>query len=88
MKDSSFKAKVEEYLLNDAANKDLNIGSIAFDTNLWNEGLVDSFRVMDLVFFLEDLLGEEINFEHNIIGNFQTIRMMYNTLVLKSAGKV
>ena len=88
MEEHSFKAKVEEYLLIDPANKNLGLSSINFDANLWNEGLVDSFRVMDLVFFLEDLLGEEINFEHNIIGNFQTIRMMYNTLVLKSVGKV
>jgi hypothetical protein len=85
MEQSVFNAKVEAYLLNDPTNKNLGIPSIGADVNLWNTGLVDSFRIMELVFFLEDILGEEINFEHNIIGNFQSLQMMYSTLVLKTA---
>jgi acyl carrier protein len=85
MKDLIFKERVEKFLLEDESNKQLQRVSIDFDTNLWNEGLVDSFRIMELVFFLEDLLGREIAFEHNIIGSFQSIRMMHNLLVLESA---
>jgi len=87
MKDLIFKERVEKFLLSEDSNKDLQRESIDFDTNLWNEGLVDSFRIMELVFFLEDLLGIEIAFEHNIIGSFQTIRMMHNSLVLNPATK-
>lgn len=83
MTDTAFKSKVEEFLLNDLTNQSLGLLSIDFDTNLWNDGLVDSFRIMELVFFLEDLLGKEIHFEHNIIGKFQTIRSMHNEFVLK-----
>jgi acyl carrier protein len=85
MKDLIFKEHVEKFLLSEDSNRHLQRVSIDLDTHLWNEGLVDSFRIMELVFFLEDLLGREIAFEHNIIGSFQTIQSMYDSLVLKPA---
>lgn len=81
MEKQVFKSRVETFLLNDEANKNQNITSVDFDTNLWDNGLVDSFRIMELILFLEDLIGAEISVENNFISNFHTINLMYNSLV-------
>jgi acyl carrier protein len=83
MQQNLFKEKVEAFLLNDASNKELNLLFIDLDTNLWDKGLVDSFRIMELILFLEDFLGKEISVESNFISNFHTIGSMYNSLVLQ-----
>ena len=73
-----FKQKVEAFLLQDPKN---NTGQIELDTHLWDNGLVDSFRMVELVMFLEDLLSREIDINSNFTSNFHTIRKMYNALV-------
>jgi acyl carrier protein len=73
-----FKQKVEAFLLQDPKNK---TGQIELDTHLWDNGLVDSFRMVELVMFLEDLLSREIDINSNFTSNFHTIRKMYTALV-------
>ena len=81
MEITDFKQKVEAYLLDDPNNQDVK--NIDLDTHLWDNGLVDSFRMVGLITFLEDLLDLEINIESNFITNFHTIGRMYNTVVPK-----
>lgn len=76
-----FTEAVTQFLLKDTANQSLDIQQIKPDTNLWKEGLIDSFRIMELVFFLEDLLQIEIDFEYSLIRNFESIDTIYDTLV-------
>jgi acyl carrier protein len=83
MEKTLFKEHVEKFLLNDVTNEDSQLTAIDFNTNLWDAGLVDSFRVMELILFLEDLLGKEISVESNFISNFHTVDAMYRTLVQK-----
>lgn len=84
MKIEEFKVSVEDYLLNEDANKERVIGEIKIDTNIWDAGLVDSFRIMELILFLEDLLGKEISVESNYLSNFYTIEKMHAFLVCKN----
>jgi len=77
-----FLKEVESFLLSDESNKEHNISSIDPSANLWDLGLVDSFRIMELILFLEDILGKEINVESNFIRNFHTMDLMYESLVL------
>lgn len=83
MEKSVFKEHVEKFLLNDITNEGSQMTAIDFNTNLWDAGLVDSFRIMELILFLEDLLGREISVESNFISNFHTVDAMYRTLVQK-----
>jgi acyl carrier protein len=83
MEKSVFKVHVEKFLLNDVTNEESQLTAIDYNTNLWDAGLVDSFRVMELILFLEDLLGKEISVESNFISNFHTVDAMYRTLVQK-----
>lgn len=78
MNENLFKQKVEEYLRSDPKNKS---AIIELDTHLWDNGLVDSFRMVELVIFLEDLLNRDIDINSNFISNFHTIRKMYASLV-------
>ncbi len=83
MEKTLFKEHVEKFLLNDVTNEDAQLTAIDYSTNLWDAGLVDSFRIMELILFLEDLLGKEISVESNFISNFHTVDAMYRTLVQK-----
>lgn len=76
-----FKEHIEKFLLSDITNEGATLTAIDTGTNLWDAGLVDSFRVMELILFLEDLLGKEISVESNFISNFHTVDAMYRTLV-------
>ena len=77
-----FKNEIEKFLLNHPSNSEQEISAIDFNTNLWDSGLVDSFRIMELILFLEDLLNQEVSIENNFITNFHTVDKMYNSLVL------
>lgn len=76
-----FKEHVEKFLLNDITNEGSALTVIDTSTNLWDAGLVDSFRIMELILFLEDLLGKEISVESNFISNFHTVDAMYRSLI-------
>jgi acyl carrier protein len=79
MQENVFKEKVEQFLLKDPKNQ---VSQVELDTHLWDTGLVDSFRMVELIMFLEDLLSKEININSNFTSNFHTIRKMYNALVV------
>lgn len=78
MEEYLFKQKVEEYLRRDPKNKSVQI---ELDTHLWDNGLVDSFRMVELVIFLEDLLNRDLDINSNYISNFHTIRKMHAALI-------
>jgi acyl carrier protein len=82
MEKSIFKDNVQKFLLSDVSNSESQVLKIDYGTNLWDVGLVDSFRIMELILFLEDLTGTEISVESNSITNFHTIDSMYNSLDL------
>jgi len=81
MKIEEFKKMVEVYLVNEPSNKAAGAESVELETNLWDSGLIDSFRTMELILFLEDQLGKEISVESNYLSNFYTIQAMYDSLV-------
>jgi len=78
MDENVFKQKVEEHLRKDPKNKS---AIIELDTHLWDNGLVDSFRMVELVIFLEDLLNRDLDINSNFISNFHTIRKMHASLL-------
>lgn len=45
---------------------------ISYDDNLFDEGILNSLRVIDLVIELEDLLGIEIDAKYVTENNFST----------------
>jgi acyl carrier protein len=47
-------------------------------SRLWEEGYVDSLALLDIVAFLEDLVGREIDLSGDAITNFYTMKAMYD----------
>ncbi|MEU2234633.1 MULTISPECIES: hypothetical protein [Streptomyces] len=47
-------------------------------SRLWEEGYVDSLALLDIVSFLEDLAGHEIDLSGDAITHFYTMRAMYD----------
>ncbi|MFJ7249493.1 hypothetical protein ACIQWA_33355 [Kitasatospora sp. NPDC098652] len=47
-------------------------------SRLWEEGYVDSLALLDIVAFLEDLVGYEIDLGGDAITNFYTMQAMYD----------
>ncbi|MGF1431309.1 hypothetical protein [Kitasatospora sp. LaBMicrA B282] len=51
-------------------------------SRLWEEGYVDSLALLDIVAFLEDLVGHEIDLTGDAITNFYTMKAMYDGYLL------
>jgi acyl carrier protein len=49
-------------------------GSIDDDTPLWGQGIIDSIGLMELVAFLEERFGIQIDDEELTAENFRTVR--------------
>ncbi len=68
-----YSAIIKEYLLKQIANGTDGEGRLTNTTNLIEEGILNSFDMIDLIMFIEkrfgiDIFGGDINFD-----NFQTI---------------
>lgn len=55
--------------------------SVALDTHLWAEGLLDSFGLLETIAFLEDLTGKRIELTADDLPNFFTVGAMYRAFV-------
>ncbi|MEV7339971.1 acyl carrier protein [Streptomyces sp. NPDC093544] len=51
-------------------------------SRLWEEGYVDSLTLLDIVTFLEDLVGREVDLTGDAITNFYTMKAMYDGYLL------
>ncbi len=50
-------------------------------THLWAEGYLDSLGMLELIYFLEELLGREIELAGDFLPTFFTLRSIYETYV-------
>ena len=66
------------------ANPDKQIGQIPESENLWDLGYIDSLRMVDLLMFLENTLGTEIQIENHPPQVFHTFDAIYETFVRES----
>ena len=53
-------------------------------SRLWEEGYVDSLALLDIVAFLEDQVGHEIDLTGDAIRNFYNMRAMYDGYLNRS----
>lgn len=51
------------------------------DTHLWAEGYLDSLGMLELIYFLEERLGREIELAGDFLPTFFTLRTIYETYV-------
>jgi acyl carrier protein len=52
------------------------------DTHLWAEGYLDSLGMLELIYFLEERLGGEIELSGDFLPTFFTLRSIYETYAL------
>jgi acyl carrier protein len=64
---------------------DRDIAELRPDTHLWATGFVDSVSMLEIVEFLEDLIGQEIDLSGNFLQNFTTMETIYTSYVAGSA---
>ena len=50
-------------------------------THLWAEGYIDSLGMLELVFFLEEMLGSQIPLEGDFLPTFFTMDAIYATYI-------
>jgi acyl carrier protein len=74
---SDFYEEITRYFQQRFPDKELP----SLNTNLWDEGLVDSFAMVELVIFLEDYLGCEIELAASNVRMFHTIQRIYDAFV-------
>jgi acyl carrier protein len=54
------------------------------ETHLWMAGYLDSLAMLEVVSFLEDLAGREIELRGDFLPNFFTMRSIYDSYVAGS----
>lgn len=54
------------------------------DTHLWVAGYVDSLAMLEIVFFLEERLGRELDLDGDFLPSFFTMDAIYDTYVAPS----
>lgn len=47
------------------------------DTHLWATGYLDSLAMLEVIFFLEEILGRELNLSGDFLPTFYTMRSIY-----------
>jgi acyl carrier protein len=51
------------------------------DTHLWVVGYVDSLAMLEIIFFVEDLVGHEISLDDDFLPNFYTMEAIFDAYV-------
>ena len=79
MTKQEFAAAVFAYLAEQTP--DLDSSLLTPDANLWDLGYVDSIRVVELVVFIENLIGREIDLSANDAKPAVSVGEMYEAYV-------
>ena len=56
------------------------------ETHLWAEGYLDSLGMLELIYFLEEQLGGEIELAGDFLPTFFTLKSIYETYVAVGSG--
>ena len=75
MTEEKFAAAVNAYLAD--KNADFDSALLTLDANLWDLGFVDSLGAVDLILFIEELIGREIDLWANDAKTPVSIHEMY-----------
>ena len=79
MTEEKFAAAVNAYLAD--KNADFDSALLTLDANLWDLGFVDSLGAVDLILFIEELIGREIDLWANDAKTPVSIHEMYKAYV-------
>jgi acyl carrier protein len=85
MEREQFYSTMREYLRKDReGDKDIDptaIEALGPDDNLWDLGYLDSFGMVRLLTFLEELLGRELVLSGDSLRTFHTLSRIYDNHV-------
>lgn len=81
MERALFTEKFKAYLKASNEGSEAIIDTLTSDDNLFNLGLVDSFRLPRIIRFLEEITEEEIPVENATIEAFYTLNTIYDTFL-------
>lgn len=87
MSNNAVDADQEEFyasvtaLLRDLKPERDDVPDPELDTHLWAEGYLDSLGMLELIYFLEERLGREIELAGDFLPTFFTLRSIYETYV-------
>lgn len=62
-------------------NLNSDISNLETTTNLMESGYLDSLSMVEVIIFIENMIGEEISIENYQLSNFYTIEDIYNTFI-------
>ncbi|MFJ8495603.1 hypothetical protein ACIRBZ_45840 [Streptomyces sp. NPDC094038] len=60
----------------------LDTTALTPDTHLWATGFVDSISLLEIVEFIEDLVGHEIELGGEFLQNFTTMRGIHESYLI------
>ncbi|WP_433528495.1 hypothetical protein ACQPYA_19305 [Micromonospora sp. CA-263727] len=60
----------------------LSFAELTPDTHLWVAGYLDSLAMLEVIFFLEETLGKELDLNGDFLPTFYTMRSIYEHHVL------
>lgn len=61
-----------------------DLSGVTPETHLWAEGYLDSLGMLEVIYFLEDQLGCEIDLVGDFLPNFFTLKSIYDAYVAPS----
>jgi acyl carrier protein len=79
MTDDEFYRQFASLLQEMAPGRDLS--GLSPDTHLWLAGYVDSLAMLEIISFVEDLIGGEIPLDRDFLPNFFTMKTIYESYV-------
>ena len=81
MTEEQFTTAVNAYLTE--KQPDIDPALLTPDANLWDLGFIDSVGAADLILFIEELIGREIDLSAGDVKPAVSIREMYETYATK-----
>ncbi len=60
-------------------NEAVDPGSVTPDQNLFNTGVLDSFRVVELITFIEEVRGQPLQLEQTTLDSVSTMENIHAT---------
>ena len=76
---AEFTSRFGEFVA--SIDPDRSLATVGPDDNLFDAGVLDSFTVVKVIVFLEELVGEPIDLQEASIESFASLNSIYATFV-------
>lgn len=77
MEKDAFIVRLRDFLRE--ANPEIDAAKVGVDQHLFNTGILDSFRVAELLAFIEEVKGERLSLEQMSLDSVATMENIHQT---------